>query len=234
MIRKRTAGSTLVKRRSKISEFLPARDARWRFSKQGYDEVERTTASVIAKGNSGFVLSVDLKKKGAGPDRMVQVTSGSSPAILLFPGYGDLPEFRLDDFWLDKYEVTNKQYREFVRRGGYGKREYWKTPFLKDGRLLDWNKAMSVFRDATDEPGPAGWVQGEYPAGQDDFPVTGVSWYEAAAYAEFAGKALPTIYHWALSAGTYTSDSVVPASNFQGKGPARVGAYPRRQPLWII
>ncbi len=199
--------------------------ARWRFNKPGYDEVERTTASVLDKGNSVFVLSVDLTKKGTAPAGMVQVSSGSLPATLSFPGYGDLPEFRLNDFWLDRYEVTSKEYREFVRRGGYEKREYWKVPFIRHGRLLDWNAGMSVFRDATAEPGPAGWVQREYPAGQDDFPVTGVSWYEAAAYAEFAGKALPTIYHWALAAGTYTSDSVIPASNFKGKGPAPVGAY---------
>ena len=32
--------------------------------------------------------------------------------------------------------------------------------------------------------------------------MSGVSWYEAAAYAAFAGKSLPTIYHWQRAAGT--------------------------------
>src|SRR6516164_3841536 len=114
---------------------------------------------------------------------------------LTFPGYEDLPETRFADFWIDKYEVTNRAYREFVRQGGYKKRQYWKNEFRKDSRTLSWNEAISMFRDATAEPGPAGWVQGDYPAGQDDFPVTGVSWYEAAAYAEFTGKTLPTIFH---------------------------------------
>ena len=59
---------------------------------------------------------------------------------------------------------------------------------------------MALFKDSTGRPGPATWVAGEYPAGQDDYPVTGVSWFEAAAYAEFAGKQLPTIYHWLVAA----------------------------------
>ena len=55
--------------------------------------------------------------------------------------------------------------------------------------------------------------------------MTGVSWYEAAAYAEFAGKLLPTIYHWAAAASPADGPSIIPASNFGGQGPARVGKY---------
>ena len=63
---------------------------------------------------------------------------------------------------------------------------------------------MALFRDATGRPGPAGWKVGAYPQGEDDLPVTGVSWYEAAAFAAFVGKRLPSIYHWTL-AGAPTS-----------------------------
>jgi len=198
---------------------------RFKLNKQGYDEVERTVFSAFDTGKSDPVLSVGLTKKGEEPDGMVQVASGKLPAILLFPGYEDLPEFRLDDFWLDKYEVTNRQYREFLKQGGYQKREYWKNEFRKDGRTPTWDEAMALFRDATGQSGPAGCVQGEYPAGEEDFPVTGVSWFEAAAYAEFAGKALPTVYHWSLAADTRSSSWVVPASNFVGNGPVRVGSF---------
>ena len=55
--------------------------------------------------------------------------------------------------------------------------------------------------------------------------MTGVSWYEAAAYAEFSGKVLPTIYHWTVAASPEDSSSIIPASNFGGAGPARVGSY---------
>ena len=94
----------------------------------------------------------------------------------------------LGDYWIDKYEVTNAEFKRFLDQGGYRKPEYWKHEFRKDGRVLSWAEAMALFQDKTGRPGPATWVQGEYPRGQDDFPVTGVSWYEAAAYAEFSGK----------------------------------------------
>jgi formylglycine-generating enzyme required for sulfatase activity len=48
---------------------------------------------------------------------------------------------------------------------------------------------MALFVDKTDRPAPSTWDLGNYPVGQDDYPVDGVSWYEAAAYAEFVGRA---------------------------------------------
>ena len=54
-------------------------------------------------------------------------------------------------------------------------------------------------------------------------PVGGVSWYEAAAFAKFAGKSLPTIYHWARAAGIQNARYVVPESNLEGTGPRPVG-----------
>jgi len=85
-------------------------------------------------------------------------------------------------------KVTNREYREFVNRGGYWDRELWKIPFVKDGHTLSWEQAMREFVDPTGRPGPATWEAGSYSSGQDNYPVSGVSWYEAAAYAEFAGK----------------------------------------------
>jgi dienelactone hydrolase len=112
---------------------------------------------------------------------------------------GDSAVGKLPDFFFDKYEVTNKQFKEFIDRGGYQKKEYWKHEFVKDGKTLVWEDAMALFQDATGRPGPAEWQAGDYPEGQDDYPVAGVSWYEAAAYAEFAHKSLPTIYHWDIA-----------------------------------
>lgn len=61
--------------------------------------------------------------------------------------------------------------------------------------------------------------------GGDDLPVGGVSWYEAAAYACFAGKSLPTVYHWFTAADPFSSNHVVPQSNYSGTGKAPVGQY---------
>jgi hypothetical protein len=55
--------------------------------------------------------------------------------------------------------------------------------------------------------------------------VNGVSWYEAAAYAEFAGKQLPTLYHWQQAASPGYYADIVELSNFSGDGPAPVGSY---------
>ncbi len=95
---------------------------------------------------------------------------------------------------------------------------------------------MAEFVDQTGRPGPAGWQAGDYPEGQDNYPVSGISWYEAAAYAEFAGKSLPTVYHWDMARGEYTPLIMwpqlggfavfAPFSNFQGKGPVKVGSLP--------
>jgi dienelactone hydrolase len=83
---------------------------------------------------------------------------------------------------------------------------------------------MARFRDTTGRPGPSTWEVGTYPDGAADHPVHGVSWYEAAAYATWAGRTLPTIYHWrrASGAGGIFSD-VLQVSNFGGKGPRPVG-----------
>lgn len=50
-----------------------------------------------------------------------------------------------------------------------------------------------------------------------------MSWYEAAAYANFAGKTLPTVYHWMLAAQTDAAELIVPWSNFAGKGTVPFG-----------
>jgi dienelactone hydrolase len=62
-------------------------------------------------------------------------------------------------------------------------------------------------------------------------PVGGLSWYEAAAYAEFAGKSLPTAYEWNQAAGIGYNSDVVQLSNFGGKAPAPVGAHRGMNPF---
>ena len=117
-----------------------------------------------------------------------------------YPALNTCPEVNLPDYWIDRHEVTNRAFKRFVDDGGYRRAELWREPFVKDGRTLTFDAAMAQFRDATGRPGPATWEMGSYVAGQDDYPVAGVSWYEAAAYARWAGKSLPTMYHWSRAA----------------------------------
>lgn len=200
----------------------------WRIEKEGFETAEGT--SYVRPGYPA-VLEIKLDKKGSIPPGMVRVTGKSfSPPI---SGLSHLQSVQLDDYLLDKYEVTNKQYKEFVDAGGYRKKEYWKHPFVKEGRKLSWEDAMKEFVDKTGRPGPATWEFGDYAAGQENYPVSGVNWYEVAAYAEFAGKSLPTIYHWSYASGDYQVDSgfVIPFSNLEGKGIAPVGSFPSLGPF---
>ena len=89
---------------------------------------------------------------------------------------------------------------------------------------MTWDEAMASFRDATGRPGPSTWQAGTFPDGQEDWPVTGVSWYEADAYLRFAGKQMPTLPHWQRVAGLPFTAQILQRANLQGRGAARVGS----------
>jgi formylglycine-generating enzyme required for sulfatase activity len=155
---------------------------------------------------------------------MVRV-AGQRANYALVMQLGYLRPAPVEAFLIDKYEVTNRQFKEFVDAGGYRRIEFWKEPFLKDGQAISWERAMDLFRDSTGRTGPATWEAGRYPDGQENYPVGGVSWYEAAAYAAFAGKSLPTVRHWYMAADPPSSPFVAPLSNFGNIGPAPVGKF---------
>ena len=126
-------------------------------------------------------------------------------------------------FWIDRHEVTNGEFKRFVDAGGYRDR-ILARPLCGGARTLTFEQAMARFLDSTGRPGPATWESGNFPAGEADLPVTGVSWYEAAAFAALVGQALPTIFHWTRVADQRIRDVVAPRSNFGGRGPIQVGA----------
>ena len=206
---------------------MPYEFLRFKMEKEGCEPVlgASTSWKYDAKSRKyipGKILR-KLDKSGGIPPGMVRVTGGEVEEI-----------GKLDDFFMDRFEVTNRQYKEFIEKGGYQKKEYWKKKIIKDRRELSWEQAMAEFVDGTGRPGPATWQGGGYPESQDDYPVSGISWYEAAAYAEFAGKSLPTAFHWGIAQGELTdlidnmffSEFSVPQSNFKGKGTERVGSNP--------
>jgi formylglycine-generating enzyme required for sulfatase activity/dienelactone hydrolase len=206
----------------------------WKFEKPGFGPVLRTTAALFGwyavPIGQPVAATVTLDESANIPSGMVRVSPRKYSRTLFIPGYEGMPELALNDYWIDRYEVTNRQFKAFVDQGGYRKGEYWKVDFQRDGKHLAWDEAMALFRDAAGQAGPKDWVQGEYPKGQDEFPVTGISWYEAAAYAEFAGKSLPTIYHWNRAAGPFSAAYIVPASNFGSSGVLPVGSKPDMSP----
>jgi dienelactone hydrolase len=159
-------------------------------------------------------LSILLHPDGTAPGMVwVPPTPSMPPPALTLPG-----------FWLGRFEVTNAEFKRFVDAGGYQKAQYWKEPILENGRPLAWHEAVSRFRDLTGRPGPATWELGAFPAGAADLPVSGVSWYEAAAYAQFAGESLPTLHEWNRGGGASYNSNIVSLSNFGAKGASPVGA----------
>ncbi len=107
-------------------------------------------------------------------------------------------------FYLDKYEVTNEQFAAFVESGGYACREHW---LITNGSVtkpeIGWNYNISYqwscprFWDFKKIPYYAGDPYSNLPHS----PVTGVTWFEANAYAKWAGNRLPTLYEWELASG---------------------------------
>ena len=160
---------------------------------------------------------------------MVRVSGGKY--VLNIPGLDHLDSVKLGDYLIDKYEVTNREFKKFIDNGGYKRKEFWKYPFIKNEEMLPWKKAIAKFKDRTGRTGPATWEFGDYLEGEDEYPVSGVSWFEAAAYAEYVGKSLPTIYHWNVaSMTTWASTYIIPLSNFGDKGPAPVGSHQGMSP----
>ena len=153
----------------------------------------------------------------------------TAPGMVFVPGgtYGPgmAPPVTLPDYWIDQLEVSNAAFKKFVDAGGYQDPKYWKQPFQDEERVLPFAEAIARFRDATGRVGPATWEIGSYPEGHADYPVAGISWFEAAAYAEFAGKSLPTLYHWfkATDIGTdFRFSDILAFLNFSGRAVVRV------------
>ena len=135
-------------------------------------------------------------------------------------------------FWMDRFEVSNRQFKAFVDAGGYRTRHYWKEPLVEDGRPVTWEDALARFLDKTGRQGPSTWELGTFPQGQAEYPVSGVSWYEAAAFAVFAGKSVPTAFQWRTAtdfAGpSGVSGDILLHSNFGTNGPAALAASRHR------
>jgi len=114
-------------------------------------------------------------------------------------------------FYIDKYEVSNIDYKKFI--------------------------------DATGYPAPKHWNNNMYAAGEDNYPVVNISYYDAVAYAKYVGKRLPTEEEWEKAA-RFTDGRRYPWGNEWNKtkcntyvylannGPKPVNSYPEGKSMY--
>lgn len=123
----------------------------------------------------------------------------------------------VDAFYIDKYEVTNAQYKKFVDANPQWQKRRIPSNF-HNGKYLDL------------------WQDNTYPPDKENHPVVFVSWYAAMAYAKWKGKRLPTEAEWEYAArgglvgATFSwGDDITPTmANYGGElGDTKpVGYYP--------
>ena len=111
-------------------------------------------------------------------------------SVVDFPG---CPEETIEtpEFLLSRTPVTNAQYQKFVDAGGYDDLELWPKDIWP--HLID-------FKDQTDQPGPRFWRNSRHCKTVSNHPVVGVNFYEATAYATWAGYRLPNEAEWQMAA----------------------------------
>jgi formylglycine-generating enzyme required for sulfatase activity len=166
---------------------------------------------LIAVLAAGVAIARSLRDSGDAPpsanlDRAFEVVEGMVriPAGRLHRGDLHEPGEPVAEFWLDRHEVTNRQFAAFVAATGY------RTTTEQVGSAHIFDPAEHRWRTVAD----ANWRRPGGPftstIGREEMPVVLVSWHDAAAYARWAEKRLPTAVEWEYAARGGLYDSTYP------------------------
>ena len=147
----------------KVADVAPG-SASVRISRDGFADfnADVTLKKGVEENVTALLLPKEINYNGA----MVVIPAGEFPMSAETPG--QTKTVSLPDFYIDKFEVTNGQYKEFC--------------------------------DKTKRPYPVGMLGAEFFLNNPDVPVVAVTWDDAAAYARWAGKRLPTEEEWEKAA----------------------------------
>lgn len=197
------------------SKMLSSYSSEWKFLPQemvaiaGSKSASQAAAGMVKIPSGDFVFRVNGIEIEGFNDIGVDVQYPWEDS----PRRHHLHTLHMNSFWIDKYPVTNSQFKNFLDATHYRPKD--DLNFLRD------------------------WQNGTYPAGWDNKPVTWVSLEDARAYAAWAGKRLPHEWEWQYAAqgsderlypwgNTWDEAAVpVPDKGRNLRGPDDIDAHPR-------
>ena len=188
---------------------IPLGRIKYKFEASGYNSFEAIRTIYDS-------LYVDLIRSDSVYNDMVWIKGINRK--LRVAGLDHLKPEAVSNYQIDKYEVTNEDYAKFILNGGY------KIDSLWNFKELEGSNYKELFIDKTGFNGPSTWELGSFPENKSNYPVSGISWFEAMAYCKSIGKSLPNIYQWDYAATLNFSGDITPRSNIQSEDKIPVGS----------
>ena len=166
----------------KLSELFDRNEGKFVIQLFDNEEILDERVIVVQPGKPYLISSVKPTKKYKNPpDGMKEIQGGSfnfevsnPDQFIPYPDYSNPKTVEVSSFYMDEYPVTNQDFYEFLEATQYIP-EY-SANFLKH------------------------WVNGMYSSGQEKYPMVYISREDAQAYADWAGKRLPTEVEWQYAA----------------------------------